>query len=359
MYKKFTLLFVLMLSTLSVLQFVSCSKSAPTPTPAPVPVPIPPVVDPCAGKTITLSAATTAASCISDGTITITATGSTGFTYKLNAGGSYQASNSFSNLAAATYTVFAKDGDGCEKSTTATVASAAPLTISATFTQPTNCLSNGSITVTAGGAPGFTYKLNAGGPYQASNVFNNIAAGSYIVFAKSTAGCETSTNVTVTSNNTIVVSATTNASSLCSTSGIITIAASGSTGFTYKLNAAGTYQASNIFSGLAPGSYTAFAKDVAGCENSTSVTVGNNTTPGPLFSSVKNLLTNRCVSCHNNGLANGGANFQVDCNIVSLQDRIRVRAVVEGTMPQGGPVLTASEKATITNWINGGGKLTD
>jgi uncharacterized membrane protein len=52
-------------------------------------------------------------------------------------------------------------------------------------------------------------------------------------------------------------------------------------------------------------------------------------------------------------------NFETDCSIVNNQARIKVRAVDEGTMPTGGPSLTVSEKAVITNWITAGGRLTD
>jgi ribosomal protein S27E len=358
MHKKIYLLFITLLMGFSVVNFVSCRKDAPTPSPVVTPPP-PPAPDPCAGKTIVVSAASTVANCTSDGTVTITATGSTGFTYKLNAAGTYQASNSFAGLAAATYTVFAKDVDGCEKTASVTVGSASAISVTSATTNATNCAANGSITVTAIGGTGFTYKLNAGGTYQASNVFNNVAAGAYIVFAKSAGGCEGSASATVSSTNTITVGATPVASANCGTDGTITVNAAGSTGFTYKLNAGGTYQASNIFTGLAAGAYTVFAKDGGGCENSAAATVAVNNTAGPLFTNVRSLLNVRCVSCHNNTFANGGANWQVDCNIVTLQARINQRAVVEGSMPAGGPPLTAAEKAIITNWIAAGGKFTD
>lgn len=78
--------------------------------------------DPCAGKTINISAATTGTDkCSSTGTITLTATGSTGFTYKLNAGGTYQPSNILTNVASGSHTVFVKDGAGCEKTQAVTI----------------------------------------------------------------------------------------------------------------------------------------------------------------------------------------------------------------------------------------------
>ena len=407
--------------------FISCSKDSPAPAPTPT--------DPCAGKTVTVTAATTVANCTNNGTITITAAGSTGFTYKLNAGGTYQASNVFNNLAAGSCTVFAKDADGCEKSAAATVSSTTPINVTATSTPAmncvndgtitvtatggtsftyklnvggtyqasnvftglatgsytvfakeaggceatanvsvaannsitfsaastaaTNCQSNGTVTITAGGSTGFTYKLNAGGTYQASNVFNNLTAGAYTAFAKDAGGCENSATVTVALNNTIAVNTITVPASKCSSNGTVTVNASGSTGFTYKLGAAGTYQASNIFAALATGNYTMFAKDAFGCESSASAAVAVNNTPGTLFSNTKSLLAARCVSCHSGPSPAGGHDWTQDCEIVNFSDRIYQRAVIIGDMPFGGPTLSASEKAIITNWVNAGAKFTD
>ena len=51
-------------------------------------------------------------------------------------------------------------------------------------------------------------------------------------------------------------------------------------------------------------------------------------------------------------------NWKVDCNIVANKDRIKIRAVEQGTMPPTG-ALPQSEKDKITAWINAGGKITD
>jgi hypothetical protein len=159
---------------------------------------------------------------------------------------------------------------------------------------------------------------------------------------------------------TIVVTATPAASSPCgAANGSISVAATGSTGFTYKLNSGGAYQASGLFSNVSAGTYTVFAKDAEGCEKSSSVTVAASGTAGTLFTAVKNLIASQCQSCHNNSIQNGGMNWAVECNIIQFQNRIKVRAVDEGTMPQGGPALTPAEKAVITNWINAGGRFTD
>jgi hypothetical protein len=154
---------------------------------------------------------------------------------------------------------------------------------------------------------------------------------------------------------TIDITATPKATDPCSADGAIDVSATGSTNFTFKLNSGGTYQASGKFTNVAAGNYTVFAKDAAGCEKSVAVTVTSASgTAGPQFTAMKNLVAARCQTCHNNSLANGGMNFQVECNIISNKVRIKVRAVDEASMPQTGP-LPQAEKDIITAWINGGG----
>lgn len=80
--------------------------------------------DACAGKTIVVSGVTTASDkCSNTGTVTITATGGSGFTYSLN-NGTYQSGAQFSNVAPGSHTILARDADGCVKSATVTVTTA-------------------------------------------------------------------------------------------------------------------------------------------------------------------------------------------------------------------------------------------
>jgi uncharacterized membrane protein len=102
-----------------------------------------------------------------------------------------------------------------------------------------------------------------------------------------------------------------------------------------------------------------YAKDGAGCERSQLVTVTSGGTLGVKFTAVKNLLAAKCQTCHNSTNSQGGMNWTVDCNIVQFSARIKVRAVDIGDMPQGGPMLTAGEKAIITDWITAGGQLSN
>jgi hypothetical protein len=100
--------------------------------------------DACAGKTITVSGTNiiNATPCATgpDGSLTVNATGSTGFTFNIN-NGTFQAGATFNNLAAGPYTVGAKDVDGCVKTASVTVGAkpAGPLFLAVKGVVQTSC----------------------------------------------------------------------------------------------------------------------------------------------------------------------------------------------------------------------------
>ena len=232
------------------------------------------------------------------------------------------------------------------------------INVSVASTDASGGAANGSVTVTASGSSGFTYSIN-GGVFSANNVFTNLAAGDYTVIAKDNTGCSRTATIKVNSadacaGKTFVFSPAIVNADKCAGDGKVTLTVTGGTGFSYKLNN-GNYQSSNDFTNVPAGTHNFFAKDAAGCEKSSSVTVPEKPA-GPLFIAVKALLLVRCANCHTNGGSEGGMSFDTDCNVVSAKGRIKVRAVDEGTMPQGGPPLSATEKQRITDWINAGGQ---
>ena len=82
--------------------------------------------NPCVGVNIVVSSTTSVAipcATPATGSITVTATGSNGFTYSID-GGAFQGSNIFNAVAPGTHTMRVKDTNGCTGSTNATVASA-------------------------------------------------------------------------------------------------------------------------------------------------------------------------------------------------------------------------------------------
>ena len=136
----FYAVFILLL--VSAFVFNACSKGSSGPTtPA----------DPCAGVTVVVTLAATATDAgASNGSITATATGGSGFTFSIN-NGAFQSSGTFSSLAAGKYTIVAKNSNGCTGSLSSTIVSKAavcagtpgPLFTAAKTIITTNCAVTG------------------------------------------------------------------------------------------------------------------------------------------------------------------------------------------------------------------------
>ncbi len=319
---------------------------------------------PCPSITITATITQTTTPGATNGSIAATAAGSTGFTYNIN-GGTFQVSGTFTNLAVGSYTIIAKDVNGCTGSNSFSVTSASCPTINLNTT-PSNTsgptATNGSIVALAsGGIAPYTYSKDGGISFQASGTFNNLATGTYAVVAKDVNGCLSVTVSTVVGFTcpTITASATTVNTIKCeSNTGSITITAGGSTGFMYNLNS-GSFQTSNIFNSLAAGNYNYGVIDLNGCLKTGTATV-NLAPAGPLFLAVKAVLAVNCAipGCHSLPSPQNGLDFADDCTIVSQGLRIKARAVDANPsqMPPTGPPLSNADKQKIIDWLNAGGK---
>jgi gliding motility-associated-like protein len=134
----------------------------------------------------------------SDASIQITASGVGSVEYGLDSGAGivWQAANTFSNLIPGTYNVYVRNADGsCPAAygnNPITIASPiAPAITSVVSVQPNGCANDGSITINAtGGTAPLRYSI--GGPFQSSNVFNNLGAGNYnIVVTNADGTCAT------------------------------------------------------------------------------------------------------------------------------------------------------------------------
>ena len=157
-----------------------------------------------------------------------------------------------------------------------TMAANAALTVTATGTNGT-CLANASITATASGNTGtVNYELLQGGTvirsYQASGIFANLPAGTYMVQVQDASTSATSQSSTVTLMTTYVtmtVSAPSYEVGCASaTTGQLTVSVSGGNSpFTYAITAGPvtyTAQSSNVFNNLPVGSYTIAVTDACG-----------------------------------------------------------------------------------------------
>lgn len=224
------------------------------------------------------SVQTTNASCgANDGAFLVSATGGVSpLTYQINSG-SFQSSGSFANLSSGLYTLLVKDANGCMKDTLIAINSASgPLLTLVSYNNVScNGGTDGAIMVSSTGGTGTPAYSIDGITFQASGVFSNLAAGTYIVIVKDVAGCIDTRVVKISQSPALAVTAS---SSMTSCNGgndgeiAITSHIGGIGSHSYSINGV-NYQSGTVFVGLTAGSYTVYVRDIAGCTATTNVIV--------------------------------------------------------------------------------------
>ncbi|GAA4444934.1 hypothetical protein GCM10023188_47440 [Pontibacter saemangeumensis] len=216
-----------------------------------------------------------------NGTITISNVtgGAAPYTYSKDGAG-YQASATFSNLAAGIYNVSTKDANGCLRTVAVVVENITGPTAFEVASAAATCgAGNGSITfgsVTGGTAP-YSYAINSTA-FQSTPAFEAVAAGTYTATVKDARGCIVTQEVVIGNIAGISDFRTSVAPSACSANtGSITVNAvnGGTAPYAYSLDGV-KYQASATFTALAPQAHTVYVKDANNCSTSATVTIGTN-----------------------------------------------------------------------------------
>lgn len=210
--------------------------------------------------------------------------GSVPFQYSLN-GGTFQSSNTYSNILPGMYTVQVKDVQNCSATSTITISQPTALTASATHST-INCNGGSSlITVNASGGTGtYTYQLN-GGAFQTSSVFNT-AAGLYTITVKDANNCTATTSINILQP--AVLSLTLSAPTILCYGGSVTLTANpvgGTVSYQYSLNG-GPNQIANTFPNQTTGSYTVVVTDANGCTSSSAMVLNQ-----PSLLQITNIIT--------------------------------------------------------------------
>jgi gliding motility-associated-like protein len=137
---------------------------------------------------------------LNNGSITITANGGNApYTFSIDNGLNYLSSTIFNALPAQTYIVKVKDALGCiSNATTAIIQNSIGISFSATASNTTCNLDNGSIAATVlAGTPPYQYSITGNSGYQSQNIFTNLAATNYLLSVKDANGCTNSSLLTV------------------------------------------------------------------------------------------------------------------------------------------------------------------
>ena len=195
------------------------------------------------------------------GEITVTATGGVEpYSYLITGQQNGQVSPTFSDLSAGTYVVEAFDANGCTSETTVTLTNPTVLTLQITSTQVAcNGEASGAITaVASGGSSPYEYSID-GTNYQSADTFNGLSSGNYSVFVRDANSCQTSeVNIEIREPEELELSVVQNKRDF-------TLSGSGGVGpYEYSVDGT-TFQSSENFNNLEPGSYAFTLRDANGC----------------------------------------------------------------------------------------------
>lgn len=180
----------------------------------------------------------------------------------------------FTGLAAGVYNITVKDAAGCIATTSVTITQPTQVVITPS-SLPVKCFGTptGTINVVgSGGTPAYTYNLN-GGAYQASTVFANQNAGTYIMGIKDINACTATQTVTITQPTALAISVSSQNANCTAANGIGSATVTGGSPI-YTYTWTGTGGAAATSNGLIGGNYTVTATDANGCIISSPVTIG-------------------------------------------------------------------------------------
>ncbi len=222
------------------------------------------------------------------GTITINVTNANGNTlqYSIDGGTTFVNSSVFAGLPAGDYQVVVQYAYGSSVCVTdpqtVTISQADSIVGTAELTAPYTCTSGGTITVTnvSGGTAPYTYSID-GVNFQSGNIFTGLSNGTYIVTIQDASGCYENTNQITIESLIPPTDLTFSSTPLTCPDNTSTVTITGTTGgiapleyqITAPASAVTAYQTSNVFSGLAPGTYTFQVRDANECTYSESYTI--------------------------------------------------------------------------------------
>lgn len=272
--------------------------------------------------------------------------GTAPFQYSIDMGAHYQLSDTFSNLAAKTYSILIRDANNCTLTLQAVVANGSGVTGSV-VTVNSACsggLPTGKIIVKAsqGTAP-FSYSIDGGQQYQLLDTFYFLPANTYPVRIRDANECVYDLTAVVGNDPGITASAQ-SFNSACSgglpTGKIVVNALAGTPPYQYSIDN-GPLQLSNVFTQLPSGPHSLLVIDKNNCQYRFSKTVNDD--PGVAFTT--KVLNSSCAN-----VPNGNITVNVVAGIPPFSYSI------DGRLPQAsnffGDLLTGTYNITVTDSAN-------
>lgn len=237
------------------------------------------------------------------GEITLAATGGTGALRYSVDGTTFQSQPLFQNLPGGNYTARVRDAKGCEVSKAVSLPVSFSVGIASIVATPATCgKTNGSLIVTASGGNGAVEYSADGRIYQLSSTFPNLRGGQYRVQLRDGAGCTATQSASVAGNSPVIDTLITTPPRCGTANGELSVRATGGNGpLAYSTDGL-VYQPESRFTNLPGGNYTAWVRDVGGCEVSKTVRLPAS---NPLLIVRADTVPTTC------GLANGRASITV------------------------------------------------
>ncbi|NRA11456.1 MAG: T9SS type A sorting domain-containing protein, partial [Crocinitomicaceae bacterium] len=223
--------------------------------------------------TITVASTTNPSCNLTNGVITITAAGGSGtLQYSIDGGVTFQASNTFTGLAGATYNIVVEDPTGCSAVTTVVLVDAGSPTLTIqTVSDPSCDNDNGTIMLGAtGGAGGYQYSVDGGVTWTFSTNFIGLTPGTYNLMVQDANGCTDNGSAILTQAGSPTVQIDNVTDLLCygTSTGGVDINVTGGTGpytFDWSNDGTGDFDDPEDLVGGVPGVVAITVLDANGC----------------------------------------------------------------------------------------------
>lgn len=202
------------------------------------------------------------------GEINVVANGGTGTIYYSLNGGAPVTTNTFTGLAAGTYTMDVTDDNGCVISSNEDITEPPLLDITNVTGTDALCFgsSDGTIDITAvGGTAPILYSVDNGVSFQPGGSFTGLPAGTYDILVEDDNGCQHTDTYTINEPVDLTFAAPTTNSTCSQNNGVITVnAADGTAPYEYSYDGGATFGPANTYTDFA-GSYDVVVRDDNGC----------------------------------------------------------------------------------------------
>ncbi|HIO73055.1 MAG TPA: PKD domain-containing protein, partial [Flavobacteriales bacterium] len=213
---------------------------------------------------------------LTDGSITLIASGMSTFNYSIDSGSTYpNTTGLFTGLSAGTYVVFVQDLSGCTQiGMTLTINEPSAINITTQTATNITCTGDddGTILIQATGGTGtLMFSIDSGATVtDTTGSFGSLTPGTYGVYVEDANGCSASgSNLVIDEPTAVSIDSETVTNITCNGdgNGTITITASGGTGvLNYSINGGSTFSTSGTFSSQPAGTnYAVAVEDANGC----------------------------------------------------------------------------------------------